>query len=245
MAVPPQHPRPRRHRARAHRTHVLRAPTSIGARDPSARHGATRDCARGRMRVGARRNDHRRSRALALVPRTHLPPRPRSPQRLRRPCAPHRGMAPTNLRGAPRRRAVYTSCAHLLGDSCLADACSATSRSPGAELGRECWRAKFTCSATLEIKDPAKDRRPRKGPKKAGHVWAITKHSRTGPKTAPPTAARLPTSTTTTVNKGKTPDQQGFFLAVPVGFEPTDGVNHHMFSRHAPSAARTRYRRRV
>src|SRR5690606_3167604 len=33
--------------------------------------------------------------------------------------------------------------------------------------------------------------------------------------------------------------------AVPVGFEPTDGVNHHMFSRHAPSAARTRYRREV
>lgn len=30
--------------------------------------------------------------------------------------------------------------------------------------------------------------------------------------------------------------------AVPVGFEPTDGLHHHMFSRHAPSAARTRYR---
>ena len=32
-------------------------------------------------------------------------------------------------------------------------------------------------------------------------------------------------------------------MAVPVGFEPTDGLHHHMFSRHAPSAARTRYRR--
>src|SRR3954471_10927832 len=34
-------------------------------------------------------------------------------------------------------------------------------------------------------------------------------------------------------------------VAVAVGFEPTEGVNPHTLSRRAPSAARTRYRRRV
>jgi hypothetical protein len=33
-------------------------------------------------------------------------------------------------------------------------------------------------------------------------------------------------------------------LAVAVGFEPTEGVNPHTLSRRAPSAARTRHRRR-
>ncbi|GAA2751240.1 hypothetical protein GCM10009869_14280 [Amnibacterium kyonggiense] len=39
--------------------------------------------------------------------------------------------------------------------------------------------------------------------------------------------------------------QGGSSHAVAVGFEPTDGLHHHMFSRHAPSAARTRHRGRV
>src|SRR3954451_12478584 len=34
-------------------------------------------------------------------------------------------------------------------------------------------------------------------------------------------------------------------VAVAVGFEPTEGVNPHTLSRRAPSAARTRYRRRA
>lgn len=34
-------------------------------------------------------------------------------------------------------------------------------------------------------------------------------------------------------------------MAVPVGFEPTVELPPHMFSRHDPSAARTRYRERV
>ena len=33
------------------------------------------------------------------------------------------------------------------------------------------------------------------------------------------------------------------WLAVAVGFEPTDGLHRHTLSRRAPSAARTRYRR--
>jgi integrase len=37
----------------------------------------------------------------------------------------------------------------------------------------------------------------------------------------------------------------GSASAVAVGFEPTDGLHHHMFSRHAPSAARTRHREEV
>ena len=32
-------------------------------------------------------------------------------------------------------------------------------------------------------------------------------------------------------------------MAVPVGFEPTEGVNPHTLSRRAPLAARTRHRR--
>jgi DNA repair protein RadA/Sms len=36
-----------------------------------------------------------------------------------------------------------------------------------------------------------------------------------------------------------------FLLAVPVGFEPTVDLHPHMFSRHAPSAARTRHRGKV
>ena len=41
----------------------------------------------------------------------------------------------------------------------------------------------------------------------------------------------------------KTPLKAGFRMAVPVGFEPTEGVNPHTLSRRAPLAARTRHRR--
>lgn len=41
------------------------------------------------------------------------------------------------------------------------------------------------------------------------------------------------------------PRERGFSVAVPVGFEPTVELPPHMFSRHDPSAARTRYRGRV
>ena len=37
----------------------------------------------------------------------------------------------------------------------------------------------------------------------------------------------------------KAPALQGLFVAVPVGFEPTDGLHHHMFSRHAPLGSRS------
>jgi hypothetical protein len=43
----------------------------------------------------------------------------------------------------------------------------------------------------------------------------------------------------------KPPRRRGFSVAVPVGFEPTVELPPHMFSRHDPSAARTRYRERV
>ena len=43
----------------------------------------------------------------------------------------------------------------------------------------------------------------------------------------------------------KPPRERGFSVAVPVGFEPTVELPPHMFSRHDPSAARTRYRERV
>ena len=43
--------------------------------------------------------------------------------------------------------------------------------------------------------------------------------------------------------QAKTPLKAGFRMAVPVGFEPTEGVNPHTLSRRAPLAARTRHRR--
>lgn len=43
----------------------------------------------------------------------------------------------------------------------------------------------------------------------------------------------------------KPPRERGLSVAVPVGFEPTVELPPHMFSRHDPSAARTRYRGRV
>jgi hypothetical protein len=47
-------------------------------------------------------------------------------------------------------------------------------------------------------------------------------------------------------NTGRSAEKTQYFrwwLAVAVGFEPTEGVNPHALSRRAPSAARTRYRR--
>ena len=43
--------------------------------------------------------------------------------------------------------------------------------------------------------------------------------------------------------QAKTPLTAGLRMAVPVGFEPTEGVNPHTLSRRAPLAARTRHRR--
>ena len=50
---------------------------------------------------------------------------------------------------------------------------------------------------------------------------------------------------TATRNPPTSAEVGGFFVAVPVGFEPTVGFHPHNFSRVAPSAARTRHRGRV